>query len=247
MAVSVVDAFWDTRSLGISCCEIKITQDDTLDDIVAALGEAEGYGYSVAKVVSGRPDVYKILESHEYSFVECSWEIELDLLNFHMPEVAIPLSEHVHYEQADDESKFRIYSEIEKGIFNTDRISLDEHFSVDIASRRYINWIEDELKRTAKLYHTFFMEKEVGFFAQFESVPGVEVYPFLAGLYNDYKNSGLGLNVVVGAPVDEALKRGCARSRTYASSNNSSILKLNELYGYRIADVWNVFVKHASQ
>lgn len=244
--MQLTDAFWDTRSLKKKTLEISIEKGHDLEDVLRALVQAEsdGYEYIVAKTATGDMRLNRLLEEKGFTFAECSLEVLINLRNFEMPRLASRFAEDITYKLADQDSRQRIYDEIRSGIFDTDRIALDPAFPEGVAAERYVNWIEDELQRGASLYHVFFRNDEVGFFVFKERIPGVEANPILAGLYEPYKQSGLGMNVVVGVGATEALRRGCKRVRSHVSSNNMPVLNLYEAMGYHVSDIQNVFVKH---
>ena len=68
-------------------------------------------------------------------------------------------------------------------------------------------------------------------------------YPFLAGLYGDFANSGLGFSTIY-KPIEEAKKRGGSSISTYISSNNSSIFRAHIQLGFTINETLYTFVKH---
>ncbi len=243
--MKTIDAYWDTRSLRKRTLEILVEQDDRISDVTRVLRGDRESEYLVVKTDPGAFELSQFLALEGFVFAECSLEVFLNLRNYKMPRLAQRYSKDISYRKADDISKGLIYQQIKKGIFNTDRIALDKRFGRHISADRYVNWIEDEIERGADLYHVFFQnDEEVGFFVIKESVPGVEANPFLAGLYDEYKSSGLGMNVVVGIEVEEALRRGLKRMRTHVSSNNVSMLNLYEYMGYHVSRIQNVYVKH---
>lgn len=244
--MQIIDAFWDTRSLEEKTCEIYIDNADTLEDTRYALESAigEGFRYIVAKTPTGNIQLNRLLEENGFAFAECSMEVLVNLRSFEMPKLAQRFADDISYEAATADSRWRIYDEIRKGLFDADRIALDSYFAQGVAARRYVNWIEDEIGRGADLYHVYFRGEEVGFFVFKETIPSVEANPFLAGLYERFKSSGLGMNVVVGVEAQEALRRGMKRVRSHVSSNNIAVLNLYEYMGYHVSDIQNVFVKH---
>lgn len=243
--MKVLDAFWDTRSLGVRSAELEIVETDTIDAIDYALSSVEEYQYVVAKVAAGCAGSALYLQSKGFAFIESSIEVEADLGELSFPRFVERFDKYITCRKASSGSEHSILSHVAEGLFTTDRVYLDPSFNDDLAASRYINWIKDEQSRGAELFHVYYKDDEVGFFVYKESVPGVEAYPFLAGLYNDWKSSGLGANVVVAIEMKEAQRRGCKRLRTFVSSNNLPILKIHELLGCRIRNIRNVFIKHA--
>lgn len=242
--MKVIDAFWDTRSLGVKTGEIEFQADDMLGDFQDVLHAMHTFQYIAAKVPTGRMDIVEALEDKGFAFAECSIELLVNLDQFELSGISKRFASKISCQKANEATKSRIYKEIEKGIFDTDRIFLDPKFANGLAAKRYINWIEDELARGGDVYHVYYKDQEAGFFSYKEPIPGVEAWPFLAGLYDGFKTSGLGANIVVGIEAEEAKRRGCSRIRTYVSSNNMPILRIHQMLGYTINDIRYVFTRH---
>lgn len=243
--MKIIDAYWDTRSLQKRTAEVVVEKGDRLKEVSSALEGLHGYEYIVVKTEVGQQDLSSLLAQRGFTFAECSLEVLLNLRMYEMPELARRHAGDIRYRRATDDSKGIIYKQIGKDIFDTDRVALDRCFPKGISAIRYRNWIEDELSRGSDLYHVFFRDEEVGFFVMKETIPGVEANPFLASLYDGFKSSGLGMNVVVGVEIEEAKRRGMRRLRTHVSSNNVAVLNLYEFMGYHVSHVQNVFTKHA--
>lgn len=245
--MKVIDAFWDTRSLGVKSAEIEIEEADTIEDVDQILSSIEKYEYVVAKVAAGCADAALHLQARGFAFIESSIEVEIDLRELAFPRFVERFDKYITCRKASTESEGSIFSHVAEGLFTTDRVYLDPAFDDDLAAKRYLNWIRDEQSRGAELFHVYYKDEEVGFFVYKETVPGIEAYPFLAGLYNEWKSSGLGANVVVAIEMKEAKSRGCKRLRTFVSSNNLPILKIHELFGCQIKNIRNVFVRHEQE
>ncbi len=241
-----IDAFWDTRSLGIPCMELEFEPGDGKGEVDQALADCGDYGYVAAKVPAGEVAVARRLQEEGFSFAEASVELAIDLSEVAVPRIVGRLEQSVSSRQVSGEEAEGVLSQVREGMFDTDRVYLDPLFESGLAARRYVNWIQDELGCGASLHAVSYKCDDVGFYVYKERVPGVEAYPFLAGLYNDWKASGLGTNVVVLEPLREAQRRGCRRIRTSVSSNNLPILRAHELLGYRVSAMTYVFVRHAA-
>lgn len=242
--MKMVDAVWDTRSLGVRCGQIVFAEGDGVDQINEALSFSEDYDYVVAKLPVSCVDSVPLLEKNGFSFVECSIEVVLKLRDARPSVLMQRMASQMRVKEADDALKREIYRQIECGIFDTDRVALDPVFGPRRAARRYINWIEDELQKNASLYYVTYKGSGVGFFSYKETVPGVEAWPFLAGVFKNCRRSGIGSNVALDASRAIAQQRGCTRIRTYISSNNPSIFRAQMAFGYQVERMEYVFVRH---
>lgn len=242
--MKIINAYWDTRSLGRKTLEVLVEPGDGVLDVAEALHGDNESQYIVVKTEPGVFELSQFLTSEGFMFAECSLEVLLNLRRYEMPKLAQRYMEDISCRRSDDSSKEMIFQRIKEGVFDTDRIALDGHFGQGVSAARYLNWIEDEMRSGANLYHVFFQDEEVGFFVLKEVIPGIEANPFLASLYNGYKGSGLGMCVVVGVEIEEALRRGIKRMRTHVSSNNVNVLNLYEHMGYHVSRIQNVYVKH---
>lgn len=57
-----------------------------------------------------------------------------------------------------------LLNEIRDGMFRTDRVCLDPHFSPVQAANRYEGWISDELDRGSQTYKLTYKDSSIGFF-----------------------------------------------------------------------------------
>lgn len=242
--MKIVDAYWDTRSLGCKCGEIDFDGNESTDEIVEALNSASVFDYLVIKIPVNHLEIQEIVQNKDFHFCESSFEITMKLSEARSTRMIDRISKDIHLERANSTTKLKIYEEILKGTFETDRISLDPAFGKKIAAKRYINWIEDELKKSGSLYHIFYKDEEVGFFSYKETIPGIEAWAFLAGIYEEFKTSGLGVSFLLDSTRKYALSRNCKRIRTFVSSNNLPILRAHIAYGFNIKSIKNVFTKH---
>ena len=132
--------------------------------------------------------------------------------------------------------------QVHKGIFNTDRISVDPHFSRAVAADRYINWMR-ELNRNGNPYiKVHYDGKIVGFFIN-KKLSDTLYDGVLAGVYESYLNSGMGY-CVQWAGVDYVRSQGAKKYLGHISLNNPDILKILLSLGYNAIGVQYIFIKH---
>ncbi len=135
-----------------------------------------------------------------------------------------------------------IISEIQKGIFTTDRIALDPYFGVTAANKRYALWLEDEYKKGGKLFISYHRKRPMGFFLDRE-LSKKKLSGLLGGLFLDKENRNCGAMHIF-AGKKSFLDRGFLAEKTSVSANNVSILKLQLAFGGEISSISNVHIKH---
>ncbi len=240
--MKIVEATWEKENLGVNCIEITIEQNDTIVEIQEVINNFKNCHYFVAKVPLARFDINSILSSQGFVFIEGSVNFQLNIKNSILSPLQHRLNQSIHYHEMDENDLNDLFFEIKNGLFKTDRIILDSKFTPSQSSYRYINWISTELKRKNKVYKILYKNQTIGFFS-LKKLNETTYYPYLAGLYNDFINSGLGFSVLR-KPIEEVIKRNGKYISTYASTNNPSIIRTHVQQGFIIGETQYVFVKH---
>ena len=239
--MKVIDAVWEKRNLKVDTVEVEIELDDSSDEITEVLETVERkYQYIVVKVPVRRADIMHLLYCEQYEYVEDMAFFIHNLQEVQRTKVMQRMYNAVSVRACSDHDIEEIYKEIRKGIFSTDRISLDSHFSEEIAAERYINWARDEVMRGTRMYNYVYKDENIGFFALREIEKGVYI-SFLGGIFKKYRASGIG--AVVKVPETVA-KLGGKKLYTEASLNNPSQIKNLILNGYTLEKTRHVYVKH---
>lgn len=168
----------------------------------------------------------------------------LDVRNYRLSALEQRFNSQIHYRKLSIKKELEGFeAELDKGLFNTDRIYLDPNFTKEQAAHRYKCWIKDEMERGAELFEISYKENAIGFFTQ-KQLDEKTYYPFLAGLYpGNQEKVGLGFSVLA-KPIEDVMKRGGRYISTYVSSNNLPIVKLHTQLGFLPNKICNVFVKH---
>lgn len=236
----VKDAWWDTRNLEVRCAEIEFDANDSIGEVYHALDTSSQYDYVTAKIPSGRIDLLHELENNGFQFVEALIEMRHDLKEILCSPIVRRVLQNVSYNHAESETDL-IFDKIRDGVFDTDRVFLDKHFSHEAAANRYINWIKDELKKGATLFNICYKDTNVGFFS-FKITDNNVGYPFLSGIYNS-DVIGIG-NAVVTEPLKHAQETGCRYVCTHVSSNNIPIIRIHEQAGFYTSSIQYVLTIH---
>jgi len=238
--MKVVDAVWEKRNLGLDVIEFIIESNDD-ESVVAEIIQSEKQ-YNVLKIPASKPELADKVQEHGYRFVETMFFLKNDLRTIKMDSAKhIRIFDVELLPMNEQDIKF-LNDELYKGLFNTDRIYLDSHFSKEAAAERYKNWINDECARGANLYKMVYREKEAGFFILKDEGNNV-FHPFLLGLYDEFKSKGFGITLIYSI-LKECMNQGAKQVIGSVSSNNSSMLKVDLMLGYEIKNIDYVFVKH---
>lgn len=235
----IIEAVWEKRNLGVETKEIVFEETDHLEEVKKCLQNSHAE-YLVAKVPTNRADITHLLSENRYEYIEDMILFISNLEKVKYSGIMQRLSDAVWVKKADKEDIEEIFTEIRKGMFSTDRISLDNYFSKEIAAKRYVNWTIDELGRGTELYNYVYKDKNIGFFGLKEIRDG-EYTSFLGGMFELYRNGGIGS--VVKAP-EVVKKLGGKHLLSFVSSNNIAQVRTLIYNGYNVSRIQHVFVKH---
>jgi hypothetical protein len=240
--MKIIDAVWEKRNLGVSAKEVSLDAGDTLADLEQLRGL--GCEYAVVRVPAGEIEKMFKLEDMGYRYIETQFGLKHNLKDIESScgDFTKRLMANLTYSPMNDEDKSELRRQLKLGMFTTDRIYADPGFTAEQSANRFVGWTTDEFARGAKAYKCMFEDKAVGFFLTRRQDNNV-FYAILAGLYDGYKTSGLGLGVFL-SNVIEAAKQGGSRIETSVSSNNLLSLKTHLMAGYHVVSLTNVYVKH---
>ena len=239
--LKVVNAFWEKRNLGVDCNEIEIQPGDEADFLKRELPLNET-AYTVVKVPSNKFDVMFLLQDLGYTYIESSINLVHDLKEIRLNPLQQRIMNSISYSTMSNKDIDQLFGEIRKGIFTTDRIYIDPYFSHEQAANRYVNWICDELERGCKIFKLTYKNDSVGFFT-FKDMGGGVCYPFLAGMYENYLKSGLGL-CTIEKPLKQAINMNYKKYSTFISSNNVSTLSAHVALNFSFKKIYHVYIKH---
>lgn len=247
--MKVVDAKWEMRNLGKRTFELTLEDEDfkkTPNQICESINKIKSENkseYTVVKIRCGNPFIGHELIKNGFFQMEMQFHIKAV-----KKDIETAAKRYGHFfsntklqEVNDEDSRQHILSEIRKGIFFTDRIALDPEFGVEIANKRYANWTADEIARGSSLSYVVANDERIGFcLHKYEKSKS---YGLLSGLFNKYKEMNLGGNIFFTELVHE-VNKGYKFFESAVSSNNIVALRVNEMFGYRVEGVYEVYVKH---
>jgi hypothetical protein len=240
--MKTVNAIWEERNLGVTTIEITIERDDSPESVDTQLSLVDSV-YSVVKIPSDMERVLKIVQNHGYAFVEDMIHVEHDLNEVEMSPVLKRLYEKTSYREMTDQDFNQLQAEIERGMFNNDRISNDEFFKKGLSSKRYMNWTKDLRNHGAQFFVITYGNESTGFVV-LEKKDEKTYYSVLGGGYEKFRKSGLG---IIQKEPEITRKLGGKRLVTSVSSNNVGQLKALIMNGYKPYAIDHVLVKHKGE
>ena len=240
--MKIIDAFWEKRNLGVDCKEIIIEKTDTLDEIHKIFQNLNPNQYIVVKVPTGSFEINDFLSKLGFTFVECSLNLVINIKDLILSPLQKRINDDIHYYEMEKVDLDELFNEVNNGLFKTDRIFLDSYFTEEQSSKRYINWIKDELNGKTKIYKIKYKNENIGFFSLKNIEEGI-YYPFLAAIYSKFSNSGLGFTLL-SKPTEELILNNGKKLITFVSSNNLPIIRTHLDLGFRINELQYVYTKH---
>ena len=240
--MKIIDAFWEKRNLGLDCKEIIIEKSDTLIDIQQIKDLLQPNQYIVIKVPIGCFDINNFLSELGFTFVECSLNLFINIKDLILSPLQKRINDDIHYSEMEKVDLDELFNEVENGLFKTDRIFLDSYFTKEQSSKRYINWIKDELNGKTTIYKIKYKSENIGFFSLKNIEEGI-YYPFLAAIYSKFSNSGLGFTLL-SKPTEELTLKNGKKLITFVSSNNLPIIRTHLDLGFKINELQYVYTKH---
>jgi hypothetical protein len=240
--MQIVNTFWEQNNLGVSSEEVVLENKDGIEDLLGYIKKKSKVQYTVIKVPQPKVEYFEILSSNGFVFRETLIEVKMDLNSFKLPVKLSKLDTLLSYQKASDIELENVCNEIGLGIFDTDRIALDNKFGVAISSKRYSNWVMDEYKKNNDIFQIYYKNDPIGFFGIKKKSDG-NYDNFLAGIYLKYKSFGFGFSIISKA-IEEIRLLGGLKYTTHISSNNLSVIRLYQEFGFVTQNLQYVFVRH---
>lgn len=239
--MKIINATWEERNLGLKTQEIEVQLKDTVEDLSHCLVSLNS-AYQVLKIPSGRIDLMLFAEKEKFNFVETQFHSYGKL-----SEAACIASDKKFNKynllcssNSDNETYGQVIRLVNDGIFGTDRIALDNNFGVEIANRRYANWIGDLQKNENTELRTVWFNKEIAGFL-IGSANGKKYKAILGGVVPKYQG-------FLGFYVYGTIFRDLANKYEFLdvaySSNNLPIVKLYEFFKIPIKELTYIYIKH---
>ena len=239
--MKLIDAWWEKRNLGVETKELICEKTYALEEVEKTINELCA-AYLVVKVPSSRSDLTRCIQMAGFSYIEDLIGVTHDLHDVKRSSLHQRLYDATSYRKMGKEDIEQLLEEIEKGMFNSDRISNDSLFEEGRAAERYVNWTKDLLSKGALPYVILYKEEPAGFII-LKTQDQISYTSVLGGGYEKFRRSGLG---VIQKEQEIVKKLGGKSVETQVSSNNPAQLKALVLNGYIPQNIEHVFVKHMS-
>lgn len=243
--MKIIDAHWDNENLGYKTYEFILDSDDKLEDFRKKEGQLISSSenmYLVVKVPTNNPMYLQELPKMNYQFVEASFKLTLKKRDYNCPSYIARFDKDCTLKVLKEETEFqRVYDEILKGIFKTDRIAIDQDFSEEVANKRYVNWIKALVAQGEKIYEVNVKNEPIGFFV-LKHLDDKNVQGILTGLYKEFEKSGYGA-LVMKKLKDTVWDLGYKTYHAQVVSNNVKALRSNLIFGSMVESIGYHYIK----
>ena len=238
-------AVWELDNIGADAWEIVLDADDTPEALAAeeARLRALGAQYLVVKTPVNCPRLLFGLPRLGYTFVEMVFHVMIRREAYHMPDTIARFDRGLRVvERREACERERVYALIRRGVFVSDRVSIDPAFGVQKGGNRYANWLESMLQKGGCLYEVLSGEKPIGFFVICRKDENT-VDPVLMGMYDEKNDRGMGA-LLHKKTLDTCFTHPCKRLTSTIVSNNAKVLHVYVNAGATITDTLYTYVKH---
>lgn len=240
-----IHATWELENLGVDAWELSLDASDAPEHVareearIAALGAQ----YIVVKTPVNCPALLFGLSRLGYAYVETVFHVQVERRDYHMPDNVARFDRGIDTVWREDaEALDRVCGLIRKGVFVSDRVSVDPAFTPEQSGNRYANWLRSMVARGAYLYEAVYRERPLGFFV-IERKDERTVDPVLMGLYDERGDRGMGA-LLHKKTLDACFALPCERLTSTVVSNNAKVLRVYVNSGAAITDTLYTYVKH---
>lgn len=234
--MKVINAIWEKRNLGIDVVEVEISRGDSAEEVSEKLNKIKA-DYVSVKLPSYLTEFLDIIQHKGYVYREDLIHVRHRLQSIPRTAVQQRMYDTISYHEMSSRDICELKSEIERGMFSSDRFSIDSRFTKEQCANRYVNWVDDLLINGAKPFVMEYKGEHSGFII-LKTEDKKTYQSILGGAYEKFRNSGLGI-VQKEQEIVKILGGICVE--TTVSSNNVAQLKALIQNGYIPYDVVHVF------
>jgi hypothetical protein len=242
--MKIIDAVWDYEVLGVKSVEVRCDVDDSTGSIFRTLMELEkSHKYIVTKIPVSNTEFLVKAPDAGYKFIETLISVERSVKKSSIDSRLVKRASALSAKKATAEELAFVLEQIMRGIFSTDRISLDENFGPRVGAQRYCNWIDSEIKQGGEVYTISLSTRApLGFFTLRVTDDGV-AHSILSGVFDADKSPGFGL-ILLSIILTKAEEKGAKKIVSAISSNNLPVVRTHVQLGFEVKDVNYVFIRH---
>ena len=233
---------WEKKNLGVESSAVFHLEENDDQTVLPEIIDNRSYVYQEAVIPMNRIDLVNGLLSGGFRFAEVAIRQSMK------PVCTLPKAFERHLQDfsfhlADRSEINQVFQTIKSGeIFRTDKISLNPRFGPEIAAHRYANWMETELDRgNTAVYITRCKCESIGFSILKREQDDV-VSGLLVGLFQPKKYLGIGVYLGY-CTIEAARAMGAKLLKANVSSNNPSVVKLNQMLGYQLETMHYVLTR----
>lgn len=237
--MKIIDSFWEKENLGVTSKEVIVDLSDTIEEVKNGLVPIDDQ-YIVVKIPASMFNITNLVQELGYQFVEEMIEVKHDLHDVKRDRILQRLYESLDYRLMNVSDVETLYVEIDKGLFSSDRISNDPHFTPQLSARRYKNWIQQMLNDGAIPYVMSYKGEPAGFII-LTTKDRIVYHSVLGGGYEKFRKTGLGM---VQKEQEIVKSLGGKLLITNVSSNNVNQFRALLGNGFVVSQINHVFVKH---
>ncbi len=243
--MKTVHAIWELENIGVDAWELSLEASDTPESVAAEEKRITALGarYIVVKTPVNCPALIFGLPELGYANVETVFHVEISRKSYHMPDNIARFDRGLDVVRRESETELEeVCAKIRKGVFVSDRVSIDPMFTLEQSGNRYANWLCSMVKNGAFLYEMIYRERPIGFFVIMRKDERT-VDPVLMGLYDEQRDRGMGA-LLHKKTLDTCFTHECDRLTSTIVSNNSKVLRVYINAGADISDTLYTYVKH---
>ena len=240
-SMKIVEAQWEKRNLKKRVFEIEIEISDNVTSIQKALQDLTA-DYVVIKLSTKLHSFIDPIQTFGFKFIELITHTKYE---GQLPELNAIEERFLAYVSANRISQSnlnKLRDQINSGMFQTDRISLDAEFGKEFSARRYLGMIEDECSRGAQIYQISFEDQMIGFFVLREVSQGLFLSS-LGGIFPNFQNKGFGV-LMNYFQIYKSFESGGNQIYSTFSSNNLGATAIHWRFNYSLANQEYIFIKH---
>ncbi len=237
--MEIIEAYWEKRNLSTDTYEIRLDNSDlnSMSDVMKNISLAKyKNAYLIIKMPVSNVKALHLLEDNGFRFMETQFHMKKSLKNYETPPLVSRLKNVLEQREIDKdkESWKAVVDLMTDNMFYTDRIYLDPKLEKGTSCRRYQNWIMDSVTDAdSRLFVYYYKGAPIGFgFVKINQEKKI-IYDLLEGIFEKYQDSGFGY-MMFDCALKSYQKLGVDKLETAISSNNPSILALDQTFGYII-------------
>ena len=241
--IEIIHATWEKLNLGKDVTEIIVPIHPDLAELKNCILNLDTELIYV-KVHHSNIEAIKFLEKLDFEYCENLFTIKKRLRFFKMHTVFENALSNLYSKPVNNIDLENIFYELDKNMFNSDRIALDPNFGQNFSNLRYKNWLNDmynlkdeyQINIIKNKYH-----KPIGFYTN--QYKGKIAYAPLGGVFSDYQNKGLSHSIIY-FPLIDALNNNCKVLKTQISGNNVPVFNIySSVFGFEITENYVVLKK----